>query len=150
MQTFGTVLQLSGSVITLGGLVYAWHVASGYLNQLREATRNRWTQLSNSLASFGRQTPPGSVGASLPVTATTTADMTLKRAGTVEERLERLENEPNMSSQLARLTSTLRDEIDTAITAERDESNAIRLKDIYPALFGIVVSMAGLVCQLAG
>jgi hypothetical protein len=87
MQTFGTVLQLSGSVITMGGLLYAWHVASGYLNQLREATRNRWTQLRNSLASFGRQTPPGSVGASLPVTATTTADMTLKRAGALSRNV---------------------------------------------------------------
>jgi hypothetical protein len=52
------------------------------------------------------------------------------------------------------MTSTLRAEIDDAIATELQKfealSNAIRLRDIYWALVGIVVSAAGLVCQLVG
>jgi hypothetical protein len=44
----------------------------------------------------------------------------------------------------------LRTEIDQAITAEQQRSQALRLRDLYPALAGIAISIAGHACQLIG
>lgn len=53
-----------------------------------------------------------------------------------------------LRSYLNDLAATLRTEIDEAITAEQQRSQALRLRDLYPALFGVVISISGYACQL--
>jgi hypothetical protein len=71
--------------------------------------------------------------------------------------LHRVENEADViRTRLDRLPPTLRDEIRDeyegaiadALEEFSDLTNATRLRDIYPALGGILVSIAGYVCQL--
>jgi hypothetical protein len=94
MQTLGTALQLAGSVITFGGLLYAWHIASGRLAQWRDAVKGQLAQLRNSIASMGRGTTH-QASATLTVQPEFKAEMELIRGGTMEERIKRLENESN-------------------------------------------------------
>jgi hypothetical protein len=58
VQALGTWLQLSGSVITLGGLLYAWHKASGALTRLRDTAGNWWRQLLSSIDQWASQSLP--------------------------------------------------------------------------------------------
>lgn len=158
VQTLGTWLQLVGSTITLCGLLWAWHKASGRLLQWWDTVRDRLTALRESVASVGTQTPNpsppaeasgGSIHATVPKQ---TAHLEgYVDGGTPEERLARQETEnARRADEIRVLADALRDEIDQAITAERDESNALRLRDIAWAAGGIGVSIIGSVCQLIG
>jgi hypothetical protein len=79
--------------------------------------------------------------------------MTLERHGETGDRLSRLENDHNtMLNLLEQQETRLRADIDQAIadaleTVQAD-ANTVRLCDIYPAVFGILVSIAGYICQL--
>lgn len=154
MQILGTALQLLGIIITGLGLLHAWNTASGRFNEWRNTLRGRLTELRAFVASRDRgMTRQASAG--LTVQAQTEAGAQVTRGGTSDERLRRVEDDyDKLNNQLRQMTSTLRAEIDDAIVTELQRfealSNAIRLKDIYWALVGIVVSAAGLVCQLVG
>ena len=160
MQTLGTALQLVGSTITLGGLVYAWHVTSGRLVQWRDDLRNRLTRLRESMDKWLSAGPPTPAQASFGIHTTIGIGMSTHAegrvdGGTTEDRLARLEVEiAKLADKLTAATDALRTEIDQARATVLDESKAlsdtIRLKDIYPALFGLVVSIAGMSCQLIG
>jgi hypothetical protein len=90
------------------------------------------TRLREAVASLSRQTATGTAQGSYGWSGTASG---VAPGLTVEERLARLER-------------ALRAAIDDAITAERKRSDAIRLQDLYPALAGILVGIAGTVCQL--
>ena len=157
MQTLGTALQLIGNAIMLGGLLWAWHKASGRLNQWRAAIGTRLTQLRQTIASLAAPPRPTThqATAHLTIHAQISAGATLRRSGTPDERLTRLENDYNdMLNQLTQQGSSVRAEIDEAIAAEleafQSNANAVRLSDIYPAVFGLLVSIAGYLCQLLG
>ncbi|WP_157680482.1 hypothetical protein [Mycobacterium dioxanotrophicus] len=153
MQSFGIVLQLVGSLVTLGGLFYAWHKASGLLVRLRESALQLWDQFVESVVD--RLTPPAP-----PVDPGTSAGtlpkMTSQAYGHVDggtdgERLARLESENAMRAQEIREVHAAIDKARAAALDELEASSAaVRLADIYPALIGIVISIAGMVCQLVG
>ncbi|OMC32013.1 hypothetical protein A5739_11375 [Mycobacterium colombiense] len=153
MQTLGIWLQLAGSVITLGGLLWAWHVASGRISLWRDTMRDRLVRLGESVVARLAPPPPPPTGGFI---ATTLPKMTTQAFGTVdngtdEQRLARLETE---NARRADEVRELRAEIDKARAAALEEfktsSNAIRVRDIYPAALGILVSIAGTACQLIG
>jgi hypothetical protein len=56
MQTLGTVLQLSGSLLTFLGLLWVLHVTAGRLAEWRGAVRDRWTRLGDSIDKWVKQT----------------------------------------------------------------------------------------------
>ena len=146
VQTFGTVLQLIGSVITLGGLVWAWHVLTRALNQWSEAVRGQLSRLRDSLASLGRPTSTGT--ASALYGWTTTAYGVSPTTGTPEERITQLEG--RLVEQRVSLTKELLAAIDTAIADEREERKVVRLREIYIAAGGIAVSIVGYLCKFIG
>ena len=83
------------------------------------------------------------------------APMTLKRAGTTDERITQLENDHNdVLNALAQQESALRDETKQAIADALDNfqtlSDTVRLRDIGWAVGGIAVSIAGYLFQLFG
>src|SRR5689334_2116667 len=156
MQTVGTWLQLVGVVITLGGLVWAWRKLSRLPSQWGAAI-NRWaTQLRNAIPSLNAP-PPSThqVSAHLAGHGQAAASMTLKRAGTTDERITQLENDHNdVLNALAQQESALRDETKQAIADALDNfqtlSDTVRLRDIGWAVGGIAVSIAGYLFQLFG
>jgi len=149
VQTIGTLLQLIGAAITLGGLLWAWHVLTVALNQWREAARGRLSRLRDSLASLGKPTPTGTGTAKgSSYGQTTTAIGVAPTIGTLEERITQLQGE--LAQHRASVAATLRTAIDDAIAAEREESKVVRLHEIYWAAGGIAVSTAGYLCQLIG
>ena len=146
VQTLGTALQLSGSVITLGGLLWAWHVLSGVLTRWRDAVRGWPTRLRDSLAkSLGRQTSTGGTAQGSYGWTARAAGVT-PTTGTPEERISQLE--ARLVEQRVKFTETLRTAIGDAIAAELEESKALRLRDIAWAAGGIAVSIIGYACQL--
>jgi hypothetical protein len=155
VQTLGTWLQLSGSVITLGGLLYAWHTVSTRWAGLRHAARERLTQLRNSIESWGEpktpEPPPagGSIGATLQPLETHMEGYV--DHGGPDERFARLETELcSMADHIRELDTTLRTEIDNAIAVEREHVRVVQLRDISWTLGGIAVSIIGYACQLIG
>jgi hypothetical protein len=156
VQTLGTALQLSGSVITLGGLLWAWHKASGRLNQWRAAIVIRLAQIRHKIQTLRPAGIPSQEAfANLTVQIQLAADATLKRGGPTDDRLTRLENDHNtVLNLLAQQESSLRVEIDQAIADALEtiqtDADTVRLRDIYPAVFGILVSITGYICQLIG
>ncbi|OBA57322.1 hypothetical protein A5647_24215 [Mycobacterium sp. 1100029.7] len=157
-QTIGNALQLGGSVITLGGLAYAWHITSGRLVRLRDGMRDRLIQLRESMDKWFSLGPPTPASASVTIqvpTAMAFATMYPPRVGTPETRLKDLEGEFDaLAKKLSAVTDALRTEIDQARIAVLDESkalsDAIRLKDIWPAIAGLLVSIIGIAWQLFG
>jgi len=141
VQALGTALQLSGSVVTLGGLLWAWHVLTGYLTRWTDTVRGWPNRLLDLLPSLG--TPTGIAQGAFGWT-TTKASGVAPTTGTPEERITQLE------SKLASLTATLNAAIDEAIATEREASKSLRLRDIAWAAGGIAVSIVGYICQLAG
>jgi hypothetical protein len=112
-------------------------------------------QLRNAIASAPPPTTHHHVTAHLTSHGQLSAEVTLKRGGTDDERLTQLENDyNNLLNQLAHQESRLRNEINEAIADALDKfeklSDAVRLRDIYPVLVGIAVSIAGYLCQLFG
>jgi signal transduction protein with GAF and PtsI domain len=149
-----TWLQLIGNIITLGGLVYAWHILTGRLSRWRDEIGERLTELRAVVASKGTGVTQ-QVGATLTVEPIIEAVLELIRDGSDEERIKRVEqNYDNLANQVRELTETFRTEIDQAIAAELEtfqaNTNAIRLTDITYAALGILVSISGYICQLIG
>lgn len=149
MQTLGNALQLAGSIITLGGLIYIWHKASGRLLQWHAGLRDRLNQLRKSTDIIITPGP-----ARVTITAHAPTIHTTSGPRTTEDRLRWFEGENSRrTDELKTLAENLRAEIDAAQAAVLDESkklsDAVRLKDVYPAMFGLVVSSAGIICQLA-
>jgi hypothetical protein len=156
MQTFGTWLQLIGTGITATVLVYVIATSSQRINAVRQAVVGQLTQLANAIASLGT-TPPTTHQATAHLTAHAelSADVTLKRSGTGDERITRLENDYNaLLNQLTERESRLRAEINQAKVSVLQEfqslSGAIRVREAYVAVFGLIVSIAGYICQLIG
>lgn len=94
MQTLGTWLQLSGSIITALGLRWAWHKAPGRLIEIRNAMAKRLTRIREAVAAK-LAPPPVPTGATI---ATTMQKMTTHAEGSVdngtpEHRFARLETE---------------------------------------------------------
>lgn len=156
MQTFGTWLQLTGAIITLGGLVWAWRKTSGRVDQWRDAMSDWYVQMLESIAT--RLTPPPAAPGGPGTLSVTLPKPTMQAVGSVnsgtdEQRLARLETEnARRADEIREAAAALRIEIDQAVadalrTVQAD-ANTVRLHDIYPALFGILVSIAGYVCQL--
>lgn len=155
MHNLGTWLQLFGNIIMLGGAFWVWHKASGRLNQWRAAIGTRLNQLRTTISDLRTAPPPPAISGHLTAHAQLSADVTLKRSGTDDERITQLENDHNtVLNLLAQLESRLRNEINQATADVLGEfqtlSNAVRLRDIYPVLVGITVSIAGYLCQLFG
>jgi hypothetical protein len=156
MQTFGTVLKLAGSIITFGGLLYAWHQVSGRLHQWHDAMSGRASRLRESVAKWlPQRDPQAPIKRSFTLNLEPQFTMEAKpvQGGTAEERLARLEGEIyTLNHQFTQMTSTLRVEIDDARAAMLEESktlsDAIRLRDLCPALVGILVSIVGYAVQL--
>ncbi len=153
MQTLGTALQLSGSVITFFGLLYAWHTTSGRLGQLRDALGDRLNKLLSSIASLRSAGTAYTGGASATIEVDAKAEGQVTHPGTPEQRLEQLETWFNtLNNQLREVTPTLRGDMNEAIAAVlkdfQEQSNAIRLRDTYPALAGILISITGYIVQL--
>lgn len=158
MQTFGTWLQLSGSAITGLGLLYAWLKVSGRLRRWGVAAGSLVMQLRSAISRrAGGNTRVDPASAVVTITPSTTVEMTVTRGGTPDERLRRVENDfQELRDRLDKLPPALRDEvrdeyegaIADALEEFSDLTNATRLRDIYPALGGILVSIAGYVCQL--
>lgn len=140
MQTLGTALQLAGAAITLVGVLWAWHALTGYLTRWRDAVRAWPDRLRRALRTTHTGTAQASygwTGKALGVTPTT---------GTPEERISQLET--RLAGLRADMAETLHAAIDDAMSAEREASQALRLRDIIWAAGGIVVSIIGYVCQL--
>lgn len=166
MHTLSTWLQLFGNVIMLGGLLWAWHKASGRIAQWRAAIGARLTQLRDAIAQLVRNTqtvkpegiPSGEefgIHATIGGGGMSTHIEGNVDGGTPEERLARQEVEnAKRADEIRALAHALRTEIDNARAAVLDKStalsNAVRLRDIYPAAFGLLVSIAGYICQLVG
>jgi hypothetical protein len=143
-------LQLAGTFITGIGLLIAWRKASNRFDQWRDAVQTRLTRL-RTLVTSRPTSHQGSASATW--TFTTEAAAGVARGGTTEERLARVEEDfQNLNHQLRQLPASLRGEIDDAIATElvnfQADSNAIRVSDIYWALFGVAVSISGYICQL--
>lgn len=156
MQTFGTWLQLIGTSITALVLVYVIATSSQRIIAVRQAVAGQLTQLATAIANLGA-TPPTThqVTAHLAVHAELSADVTLKRFGTDDERITRLENDYNaLLNQIREQASELRAEINQAKVSVLQDfqslSDAIRVREAYVAVFGLVVSIAGYICQLIG
>lgn len=149
MQTLGNALQLAGSIITLGGLIYVWNKTSGRLQHWLNGLRDGLTQLRKSMDIIITPGPARiTIKGHAPTIHTTSGPRT------TEDRLKWLEGENSRrADEIKRLAENLRAEIDAASAAVLDESkrlsDALRLKDVYPAMFGLVVSSAGIICQLA-
>jgi hypothetical protein len=124
------------------------------IKTVRDAVVDQLTQLGNAIASLGAPPPPPpTIAGHLTSHAELSADVTLKRGGTDDERLTRLENDHNtLLNELAKQESRFRAEISEAKAAVLKDfqtlSNAIRLKEAYLAVGGILVSIAGYICQL--
>jgi hypothetical protein len=146
VQTIGTVLQLTGSVITLVGLVLARNVLTRALNQWSEAVGGQLSRLRDSLASLGKRTPTGTASAQYGWTIT--AIGATPTTGTAEERITQLEG--RLVKQRVTLTKELLAAIDKAIAAEREERKVVQLREISVAAGGIAVSIVGYLCQLIG
>jgi cutinase-like protein len=156
MQTLGTWLQLIGNVIIFSVLLHVVWTGSRRIKTVRDAVVDQLTQLGNAIASLGAPPPPPpTIAGHLTSHADLSADVTLKRGGTDDERLTRLENDHNtLLNELAKQESRFRAEISEAKAAVLKDfqtlSNAIRLKEAYLAVGGILVSIAGYICQLIG
>jgi hypothetical protein len=132
-------------------------VGSVRIKKARDAVVAQLTQLGNTIASLAAPPPPTTqqVSAHLTVHGQSEADLTLKRAGTPDERITQLENDHNtVLNRLTQLESSLRTEINQAKAAVLEDfqtlSNAIRLREASLAVVGIGVSIAGYICQLIG
>lgn len=148
MQIFGNALQLAGSIITLGGLIYIWHKTSGRLVQWRDGLKDRLSQLRKSMDII---ITPGPARMTIKAHA---PSIHVSGPRTTEDRLKWLEGEnARRADEIKEIADALRAEIDKARAEILDESkklsDAVRLKDVYPAMFGLVVSSAGIICQLA-
>lgn len=104
------------------------------------------TRLRESLASVGKQTASGTAQGSYGWTTTKVIDVT-PTMGTPEERIDQLE--ARLVEQRVRLTETLTAAIDQARADDQDASKGARLREIYIAAFGLLVSVAGYICQPA-
>jgi hypothetical protein len=149
MQTWGTALQLVGNAIMLGGLVYAWHSLTRFLSRWGETARGRLTRLRDSLASVFKESATGT-GMAQPSTYGWSSKLTgvTPGTGTPEERISQLE--AKLVEHRVSMIEMLRTAIDGAIADEREESKAVQLYQIYPAVIGLLVSIAGYACQLHG
>jgi hypothetical protein len=153
MQTLGTALQLSGSVITLCGLLYAWHRVTGFLTRLRGAIGERVSQLRTAIGSVRTGGPTHHTGGAsirIEVQSTATGVVTGR---TPDQRITELERQFRTLDDRFQTTATnLRDEINNAIADAlqqfQTQSNTVRLRDIYPALGGLVVSISGYLVAL--
>jgi hypothetical protein len=146
MQNLSTALQLSGSVITLCGLLWAWHKVTGFLTTLRGAIGDRVSQLRTAM----RGPTVHTVESHLTVGVKTSAIVVM---GTPEERLAKLERQfATLDEQLQGTASTLRGEINEAIAVALQQfqmqSDSVRLRDIYPALGGLAVTITGYLVAL--
>lgn len=169
-QTIGNSLQLAGSIITLGGLAYAWHITTGRITQLLDNARawllsfrksvDQWIVLEPITGSGEFGTMSVTIG---PMTPSGVGHVD---NGTDEERLARLETEnarradeirdvqnklsKEINQEISKVQDMMRKEIDSALEDFKRSSDAIRLKDIWPAMAGLVVSIVGIAWQLFG
>jgi hypothetical protein len=146
VQTLGTALQLSGNAITVVSLLYALQRLTRFLNHWRDTARSWPIRLRESLSRLGRQTSTGTAKGSYGWSSRVIG--VAPTTGTPEERITQLEGK--LVEQRVRLTEMLRTAIDEAIANERDASKAVRLWEIYVAVFGLLVSISGYLCQLVG
>lgn len=154
MQTLGTSLQLTGSVITFGGLLYAWYVTSGRLRRWGVAAGNLVVGLRSALR---RSDTVKRADVALTAEGALTVETEKFVSGTLDQRLHTVENDADViRTRLDRLPDALRDEmrdefndaIAAALQEFSDLTNAAELRDIYPALFGILVSISGYLVTL--
>jgi hypothetical protein len=161
MQTLGTALQLSGSVITFFGLLWALHVTAERLAQWRGAALSRWTRLLNSIDKWLKQ-PPETVEISGMFTghgelsARAEGILNDTRPGELFTLIQNKLTSPltdqltSLRNHTNELAENLRTEINDAVTAEREKDAALRVWDFTPTLIGLVVSITGYICQLIG
>jgi hypothetical protein len=135
MQTAGTSLQLIGALVTAAGLLYAWNRASGRFDQWRNSVMSKLGELRAQVASKGK------ADAHVQVDVQTNVGMGLTRPGTLDERLQRVENE------LSELPGKTKKAIENAIDEKLAEFDAtgrgFAVKDIYWALGGIGLGAFG-------
>jgi hypothetical protein len=144
-QTLGAVLQLLGSIITLGGLLWAWYVASDRFRKFRGLLTEHWTDLRKHVDRLGNR-------AAAVYIKNRNLVHTWRSMGLLGETAPSLfEDElAALRWQLNDLRSTLCTEIETAIANEDKRSQVIQLDDLGPAILGLLVSIAGNVFQLFG
>ncbi len=164
MQTLGTALQLLGATVTFGGLLWAWHTASGLLRKWAGALHGRFTRIADAIARLVVAPPPHEIvpgGATISLHGgqpIVTSELPghgelaamVRALDATENRLNQLEHgHQALRDQLTQLDSNVRPEID-AITKELEDAKEVHLKGLYPALGGILVSIIGYVCALIG
>lgn len=161
LETWGTVLQLAGAIITFGGLVWAWHTASGVLRQWRTALGNvagRLTRIRDAVHAIIVPEPATITLQGSPPIVPVTGDASghgelLAVAGPAdptEKRLNDLEHgHEALRDQLTVLDSAPRPEIDNIIK-ELKNARELHLNGLYFAGGGILVSIAGYVLALTG
>jgi len=152
MQNLGTALQLSGSVITFCGVLYAWRKVTGFLTGLRGVIGERVKQLGTAIANVRASGPTHhTASARLNIDVKVTATGVVLRPP--EERITELEKElRTLTEQLQTSAATLRDEMNATISAAlqqfQTQSDTVRRRDIYPALGGLAVTIAGYLVAL--
>lgn len=171
VQILGTVFILVGIVATVGGILWVLRTTAGRLTQWTGDAIDLWTQL---LSTINRTPPPppppagqaesdygfhgegqaSGTAAGFPI-GTTPAEIYLA----VQEKLTTpLLNE--LTAQRSELTTLrnhidkqaddLRNEINEAISAERERGAAVRTRDFSPTLIGLAFTFVGTLCQLFG
>lgn len=148
MQTFGTWLQLSGSAITGFGLLYAWLTVTGRLRRWGATAAGLVVQLRSAAAKLGTG---GNTGSTVEASFTLDVPPQIHMAQTPSDavRLSELESDhAALRDRVENLADEINDAITTALHDLQDLTNAARVRDIVPALFGIAVSIAGYACQL--
>ena len=98
VDTFGSLLQLLGAIITGAGLFYAWNRASRRFDEWRGTLQTRLKELRAFVVSLGRAlTREAFTDLAVAVNDTVgikdEVETELTRGGTVEERLRRVEKE---------------------------------------------------------
>jgi hypothetical protein len=159
MQTLGTWLQMIGTGTIGFGVVFAWLKVSGRVRRARVAAGGLVVQLRSAISRRNVPHVDGKLtgGSSLTVTPMTKAEGVVIGTGTPELRLSRVEDnfsklKPQLDNLGPELRSEWHDDIDNAIASALEEfselSDAARWWDIMPTVFGVVISIAGYVCQL--
>jgi hypothetical protein len=152
-------LQLIGTATMGFGVVFAFLKVSGRLRRFRFAVGGLVVQLRSAISRRNVKHVAGNLtgGSYLTVGVEAKAEGEVFRTGITEERLHGVENDySKLKAQVDNLAPSLRDEmhddIDSAIASALDEftnlSHATRWWDIVPTGIGVLVSIAGYICQL--
>jgi len=145
LETGGTTLQLAGSLITLGGLVWAWHTATRLLSQWGTAIGGLLTRIGGAVHEIIIIPYPTKItlqGGQPIVSVTPQAPgpgdlaATARPVDPTERRLNDLQHANEaLRDQLTALDSTLSTEIESAKT-ELAKAKMEHIEGLYFALGG--------------